>query len=56
MIPYKDTQNRYNLPSEVKYCTKCTISNQRPRITFDEHGVCSACQYAEFKKTKINWE
>lgn len=56
MIPYKDTQNRYNLPSEVKYCTKCTISNQRPRITFDEHGVCAACQYAEFKKTKINWE
>jgi N-acetyl sugar amidotransferase len=56
MIPYKDTQNRYNLPSEVKYCTMCTISNQRPRITFDEHGVCSACQYAEFKKTKINWE
>lgn len=56
MIPYKNTQNRYNLPSKVKYCTKCTISNQRPRITFDEHGVCSACQYAEFKKTKINWE
>ena len=56
MIPYKDTQNRYNLPSEVKYCTKCTVSNQRPRITFDERGVCAACQYAEFKKTKINWE
>jgi len=56
MIPYKDTQNRYNLPSEVKYCTKCTVSNQRPRITFDGQGVCAACQYAEFKKTKINWE
>jgi N-acetyl sugar amidotransferase len=56
MIECKDTQNRYNLPSHVKYCTKCTISNQRPRITFDENGVCSACQYAEFKKTKINWK
>jgi N-acetyl sugar amidotransferase len=56
LIPYKDTQNRYNLPNDVKYCTKCTISNQRPRITFDEFGVCAACQYAEFKKTKINWE
>ena len=56
MIPYKDTQNRYNLPSEVKYCTKCTISNQRPRITFNEEGICAACQYAEFKQTKIDWE
>jgi len=55
MIENKDTQNRYNLPSEVKYCTKCTISNQRPRITFDEDGVCAACQYAEYKKTKIDW-
>ncbi len=55
MIEYKDTQNRYNLPSEVKYCTKCTISNQRPRITFDENGVCAACQYSEFKNSKIDW-
>lgn len=55
MIEYKDTQNRYSLPSEVKYCTKCTISNQRPRITFNEEGVCAACQYAEYKKTKIDW-
>lgn len=56
MIEYKDTQNKYNLPSEVIYCIKCTVSNQRPRITFDENGVCAACQYAEFKKTKINWK
>ena len=56
MSEYKDTQNKYNLPSEVIYCIKCTVSNQRPRITFDENGVCAACQYAEFKKTKINWK
>ncbi|GKT33714.1 N-acetyl sugar amidotransferase like protein, partial [Aduncisulcus paluster] len=56
MIAHKDTQNRYNLPSEVKYCTECTISNQRPRITFDEKGVCSACNYAKIKKLEINWE
>ncbi|MBU1659481.1 N-acetyl sugar amidotransferase [bacterium] len=55
MIENKNTQTRYNLPLEVKYCTKCTLSNQRPRITFDAHGVCAACQYAEFKKTKIDW-
>ena len=55
MIKHKNTQHRYNLPNDVKYCTKCTISNQRPRITFDDNGVCAACQYSEFKKTKINW-
>jgi N-acetyl sugar amidotransferase len=51
----KNTQSRYNLPTKVKFCLKCTISNQRPRITFDENGVCSACQFAEFKKSKIDW-
>jgi len=55
MIPPKDVQKRYNLPSEVKFCKKCTISNQRPRITFDKDGVCSACNYAEYKQTKVNW-
>ena len=54
-IKKKNTKKLYNLPSEVKYCVKCTISNQRPRITFDDNGVCSACNYAEFKQNKINW-
>lgn len=52
----KNTQSLYNLPSEVKYCTKCTISNQRPRIVFDAEGVCSACRYAEFKSNSIDWQ
>jgi N-acetyl sugar amidotransferase len=43
-------------PNEVKYCTKCVVSNQRPRITFDENGVCSACQYALMKHNTINWD
>jgi N-acetyl sugar amidotransferase len=51
----QDIRSRYNLPAEVKFCKKCTVSNQRPRITFDEHGVCSACNFAEFKRTKIDW-
>jgi len=55
MIDYKDTQNRYNLPDKVIYCTECTISNQRPRITFDKNGICSACNYAKIKKTEIDW-
>ncbi|MGZ3774646.1 MAG: N-acetyl sugar amidotransferase [Bdellovibrio sp.] len=50
-----DVITKYSLPTEVKFCKKCTISNQRPRITFDEHGVCSACNFAEYKRNKINW-
>lgn len=44
-----------NRPKEVFYCKKCVVSNQRPRITFDKNGVCSACNYAEYKKT-IDWD
>lgn len=55
MVEFKNTQERYNLPTEVKYCIKCTISNQRPRITFDINGVCSACQFAEHK-SRVNWK
>lgn len=51
----RDLIKQYNLPSKVHFCKKCTISNQRPRITFDENGVCSACNYAEYKRSKIDW-
>lgn len=44
-----------SLPTEVRFCKKCVISNQRPRIVFDEEGVCSACRYAEEKRGKIDW-
>lgn len=60
----------YGLPKEVKFCKKCTISNQRPNsviefknkpadikptIEIDEDGVCSACRFAEIKETQIDW-
>lgn len=51
----RDLIKQYNLPPEIRFCNKCTVSNQRPRITFDEYGVCSACNYAEYKRTKIDW-
>ena len=59
----------YGLPSEVKFCTKCVMSNQRPAsavefkhtidskkttMQFDENGVCDACRTAEIKDN-INW-
>jgi N-acetyl sugar amidotransferase len=55
MIEKKNTKDRYDLPEKVLYCKKCVISNQRPRITFDENGVCSACNFAEYKKNKFDW-
>jgi N-acetyl sugar amidotransferase len=55
-LPRHDVRKQYNLPAEVRFCRTCTISNQRPRITFDEHGVCSACRYAEYKKGKVDWK
>jgi len=51
----RDVAKMYNLPLEIRFCKKCTISNQRPRITFDENGVCSACNYAEYKKAHVDW-
>lgn len=60
----------YGLPSEVKFCKRCVMSNQRPTSTvefkhtinsakdtmnFDEEGICDACRTAE-QKESINWE
>jgi len=61
---------KYGLPSDVVYCKKCIISNQRPNsaveykhtkdskkatIRFDEDGVCDACRFAESKHNTIDW-
>lgn len=51
----RDLIKMYNLPTEIKFCKKCTISNQRPRITIDENGVCSACNYSVHKR-QLDWE
>lgn len=52
----RDVQKMYKLPDTIRFCKKCTVSNQRPRINFDENGVCSACNFAEFKRNKIDWQ
>lgn len=44
----------YELPSEVQFCRNCVISNQRPRINFDNLGICNACRYWERKKV-VDW-
>ncbi len=60
----------YGLPEEVKFCTRCVMSNQRPSsvpeyqhtlqqkkptLAVDEHGVCDACRFAELKE-EVDWE
>jgi N-acetyl sugar amidotransferase len=39
----------------IRYCTRCLMPNSRPRIVFDEEGVCNACLYAERKGRDIDW-
>ncbi len=55
-VEKRDVIKQYNLPVEVRFCRKCTISNQRPRITFDADGVCSACNYAAYKRERVDWK
>ena len=74
LSPFQSTERplptRYGLPEEVKFCTRCVISNQRPNssvefqhtaaskkhtIYFDENGLCDACRYAE-QKARIDWD
>ncbi len=40
---------------KMKFCTNCIMPNTRPGITFNEKGVCIACQNNERKKD-IDWD
>jgi N-acetyl sugar amidotransferase len=61
---------RWGLPAEVKFCSRCVVSNQYPTssvefkhtkahkhraIAFDEKGVCDACRYSDHKGA-IDWK
>jgi N-acetyl sugar amidotransferase len=60
----------YGLLSNVEFCKKCVISNQRPNSTIEfkneknekkstisfKDGLCSACTFSEEKETNINWQ
>ena len=65
-----ELEAKYGLPSEVKFCKRCVMSNQRPAseiefkhsintkkktLNFDEEGICDACRNAE-QKEKIDWQ
>lgn len=63
-------KTKHNLPSEVFYCKKCVMSNQRPAThpefskktskdtpvsSFNDDGICDACRYYE-TKASIDWD
>ena len=63
-------ETKYGLPKEVKFCSKCVMSNQRPvsevefkhniqtkkkTMNFDDEGICDACRANE-KKNAIDWD
>ena len=39
----------------MRYCKKCVMPDTRPGISFNEEGICAACQNFERRKI-INWE
>jgi N-acetyl sugar amidotransferase len=61
----------FNLPSEIRFCRRCVMSNQRPcsipefthtrerkgaaYLNIGEDGVCDACRHA-MNKPVIDWE
>lgn len=68
--PESELDAKYGLPSDVRFCKKCVISNQRPNssvefqhtkgskkktINFDDAGVCDACRVAERKAATVDW-
>lgn len=65
----KNPSAKYGLPSQVVFCKRCVVSNQRPRssvefkntaneqkstINLDNDGICDACRVAKHKKN-IDW-
>ena len=39
----------------ILFCKKCVTPNTRPRVIFNDHGVCNACVNNEEKHNSINW-
>jgi len=40
----------------IVYCKRCVISNQRPRVHFNDQGICGQCLYAEYKQNIVDWD
>ena len=40
----------------MKYCKRCLQADTRPRIRFDDEGVCFACRYQDKMDREIDWD
>jgi N-acetyl sugar amidotransferase len=45
-----------NPDDKIVYCKNCVMSNQRPRMHFNDDGICGQCLYSQYKKTEIDWD
>jgi N-acetyl sugar amidotransferase len=59
----------FGLPEHIQFCSRCVISNQRPRSTVEflnlkdekkqtiefQNGVCEACLFHDEKENEIDW-
>ena len=41
-------------PQNLRWCSNCLSMSTRPRITYDDRGLCNACVWMEKKKT-LDW-
>ncbi len=39
----------------IKWCSRCLVMSTRPRVSFNNQGLCNACVWNEEKKT-LNWQ
>ena len=37
----------------IKFCKTCLMTDTRPRIVFNQFGICNACENAKNKKKKL---
>ena len=38
----------------MKYCRECLVPDTKPYISFDQDGVCNACQAHKLKNRYLN--
>lgn len=70
-ISQEKLEAKYGLPRDVRFCTECIMSNQKPNSCYEfehtihsekksmriqEDGVCDACHACKDKAGKIDWE
>lgn len=47
---------KLNEGEKIFACKSCLTLSTRPRVEYDEHGVCNACRWAKEKKTTVDWK